>query len=76
MSGGGRYIPAGGFASPVIEKAGLVERRGVRGPVLRRDTAEAGELAESSPCVQLELNFIDDIVFASLSRERSGDSQS
>jgi hypothetical protein len=45
MSGGGRYIPAnGGFASPVIEKAGLVERRGVRGPLVRRDTAEGGEI--------------------------------
>lgn len=45
MSGGGRYIPAAaaGYASPVIEKAGLGERRGVRGATLRRDTAEAGE---------------------------------
>jgi hypothetical protein len=44
MSAGGRYIPVNSaYASPVIEKAGLGERRGVRGALLRKDTAEAGE---------------------------------
>jgi hypothetical protein len=44
MSGGGRYIPVNsGYASPVIEKASLGERRGVRGALLRRDTTEAGK---------------------------------
>jgi hypothetical protein len=74
MSGGGRYIPVnGGFASPVIEKAGLVERRGVRGPLLRRDTAEAGERRIASIDFERGIRHVDHVFLPTLSGERDGD---